>query len=321
MENYQSLQLLGGYYAYVNEIIKEDTSDLVLRNSIVWNPASGEGLLNDSRTNWYYSGPSQFSLANSTVAAGADSIIRNGEYGGIDLDPGVTLDGYIMTNSPAIGHASLAWPALKDIHGETRGLVPDTGADQMVDSDSDHLPDAWEMRWFGNLADSDLQDPDGDGANNYAEFLGGTNPTLAVSNDAGINDLDYIKSLVIENPNRVGFRTDSDGDGLIDGLEIVAGGNSFSGDTNGDGIGDLQAYEAGLSVGGDDVDGDGLDYATEIAMGTNPFLADTDGDGVSDGLDVFPLDPTRWDAPPPDPNDHTPPEIFLDVPENAVPIP
>jgi Bacterial TSP3 repeat len=317
VENYEWLQFQGNY-TYTSEIIKEQASDLVLHDSIFWNPSPGEGRLNASG---FLYAPSHLSIVGSTLTTDSHSIIRYGEQGGADLDPGVTLEGFIMTNSLAIGQGDPVWAPLKDIHGEARGSAPDTGADQLIDSDNDHLPDAWELRWFGNLTNSALDDPDGDGATNYDEFLGGTNPTVANSNPQGISDLDYIKALVAENPNRVGFRTDSDGDGLNDGLEITVGGNPFSTDTNGDGINDFQAYMAGISVSSNNVDGDGLTNAQEIAMGTNPFLADTDGDGVPDGLDAFPLDPTRWTLPPSDPNDHTPPEIFLDVPENAIPVP
>lgn len=48
---------------------------------------------------------------------------------------------------------------------------------------------------------------------------------------------------------------------------------------------------------------------------------DTDGDGVNDGLDVFPLDSTRWEVPASDPDDHTPPLIYLIEPTNAVLLP
>ena len=65
------------------------------------------------------------------------------------------------------------------------------------------------------------------------------------------------------------------------------------------------------------MDGDGVTNAVEAIRGTDPFRVDTDEDGVNDGTDAFPLDPTRSQAPPPDPNDHTPPVINLVEPTNA----
>ena len=55
----------------------------------------------------------------------------------------------------------------------------------------------------------------------------------------------------------------------------------------------------------------------EIANGTDPLNPDTDGDGVPDGVDVFPLDPTRAQPLPSNPTDHTPPVITLIEPTNA----
>ena len=65
---------------------------------------------------------------------------------------------------------------------------------------------------------------------------------------------------------------------------------------------------------GIDSDGDGLTDVQEIAFGTDPYNRDTDGDGVWDGMDFYPLDPTRWA----NPADHTPPIITLSLPVGAV---
>jgi hypothetical protein len=70
-----------------------------------------------------------------------------------------------------------------------------------------------------------------------------------------------------------------------------------------------------------DSDGDGILNAQELILGLNPFRADSDGDGVPDGQDAFPLDPTRWQAPVGDPNDHTAPTIILTEPANAILLP
>ena len=51
---------------------------------------------------------------------------------------------------------------------------------------------------------------------------------------------------------------------------------------------------------------------------TDPLRADTDGDGVADGADCFPLDPSRWQCPSPDPNDHTPPSQSLTAPSQTI---
>ncbi len=133
--------------------------------------------------------------------------------------------------------------------------------------DGDRLPDLWELYWFGNLDQTDSDDPDGDGLNNLAEYLAGTDPTSA----------------------------DSDGDGLSDWYELyVSFTDPMNPDTDGDGLGDAWEVRYGFdpNVPDDpdaDPDGDGLTNAQEAALGTDPFLADTDGDGIPDGLDAHPL--------------------------------
>ncbi|MBX3741006.1 MAG: S8 family serine peptidase [Akkermansiaceae bacterium] len=47
---------------------------------------------------------------------------------------------------------------------------------KMIDTDNDGLPDWWETEKLGTLAQTATEDPDGDGFNNLAEFLGGTDP-------------------------------------------------------------------------------------------------------------------------------------------------
>jgi subtilisin family serine protease len=52
----------------------------------------------------------------------------------------------------------------------------------IVDSDHNGLPDWWELQYFTHLTGTDPNaDPDGDGANNLAEFLAGTTPTSFAS--------------------------------------------------------------------------------------------------------------------------------------------
>jgi len=58
-----------------------------------------------------------------------------------------------------------------------------------LDSDSDGLPDLWELQWFGDLSLAADADPDGDGLSNYNEYITGTNPNSnADANANGIPD-------------------------------------------------------------------------------------------------------------------------------------
>ena len=115
-----------------------------------------------------------------------------------------------------------------------------------------------------------------------------------------------------------GGNDDPDGDGLTTAVERGLGTDPYTADTNGDGIPDGVAVRSGISATNPDMDGDGVVNAVEIQRGTDPFRADTDGDGVLDGADCFPLDPLRWQCPPPVPGDATPPAITLTEPASAV---
>jgi hypothetical protein len=113
------------------------------------------------------------------------------------------------------------------------------------------------------------------------------------------------------------WSVDSDGDGLTNAEEFALGTDGRKADSNDDGVLDGAAVRAGLSPTNQDMDGDGVTNAVERARGTDPFEVDTDRDGVTDGADCFPLDPSRWQCPSADPNDHTPPTINLQEPTNA----
>lgn len=70
------------------------------------------------------------------------------------------------------------------------------------DTDNDELPDAWEMAYFGNLAQTGDMDYDGDGETNLEEYM-----------HDGLN----------QNPSS----WDTDGDGLADGFEMLYSGPAF----------------------------------------------------------------------------------------------
>lgn len=216
---------------------------LKVTNSILWN----EGVAAEEI--YVYGTPQSFEVSSN--------IIRGGPYGAIDEDPQVTRDGWLTSDSPARDAGQTAG-VLKDIQGEARpfGAEADLGWDEFVDTDSDDLPDWWELRHFGNLnAQTGGGDADTDGLGNVQEYLRGTNPALADSDGDGASDGDEV--------NQHGsdpLRADTDGDGMPDGYEVANGLNPLADD----------AY--------DDLDGDRWPNIFEFKHGTKVNVPGQDAD-------------------------------------------
>jgi len=60
-----------------------------------------------------------------------------------------------------------------------------------VDADSDLLPDEWEMTCFGSTNETASGDYDGDGQDNRAEYIQGSDPACAGNQDIIINEFHY----------------------------------------------------------------------------------------------------------------------------------
>ena len=117
-------------------------------------------------------------------------------------------------------------PANVDHNAIISGLTLETLA--LADSDTDSLPDAWEIQYFGNLAQSGSADADADSRNNAAEYLAGTLPNLADSDNDGLSD--GAEFALTTNP----LLADTDGDDLLDGAESMRSTNPLAADTDGD---------------------------------------------------------------------------------------
>ncbi|NBB79572.1 MAG: hypothetical protein GVY36_09025, partial [Verrucomicrobia bacterium] len=135
---------------------RNGTVKTTVRNSIVWNPVQSAPELR----------------AGSYDYEVIDSIVRNGDFDGIDSDPLLTRAGWLTGDSPARGTANATGSAI-DIHDEARptSVNADLGWDQFIDSDTDDLPDWWELHHFGDLTSQDAAaDADGDGLSNLQEY-------------------------------------------------------------------------------------------------------------------------------------------------------
>lgn len=147
-----------------------------------------------------------------------------------------------------------------------------------IDSDGDGFTDALEADSGSDPLDPESQPPppvtvlsnrllgfddDGDGLSNPEELKYGT--------DASVPD--------------------SDGDGALDGAEVISGSNpgakeSLPVDADGDGLSDDYERFLGANPGTPDTDGDGVRDDLEIVLGSNPLEKDSDRDGILDGREL-----------------------------------
>lgn len=186
-----------------------------------------------------------------------------------------------------------------------------TGRDLSTDTDSDGIPDYFELAYGTDPANGN--DPVVDGGND--DNVDGTTPNKGI-NDTGINGdgiSDALEQILIDNGaiGPISRITDTDGDGIPDWLEVADGTNPFngnqptaSGDTDSDGDGIPDAFEvyitnAGGAVDPDlstDTDGDGIPDYYEVLNNSDPANAndpvvlggsDSDADGITDGLEAI----------------------------------
>ena len=112
-----------------------------------------------------------------------------------------------------------------------------------VDSDSNGLPDWWELKYFGAIHNDPNADPDGDGLSNLQEYLLGTDPTKFDTDNDGLTDgvgtnvLCSVYPRGVPDPLHPGYvkgeqdystsplKADALANGIGDGLAILLGRN------------------------------------------------------------------------------------------------
>lgn len=115
-----------------------------------------------------------FGPAGERTMTGVDNL-NNDEVARLELDPDqpVTVSDYDDDNDSTFGEPNRWGSNTQDFSG-LRTWGP-------IDTDADSLIDSWENHHFGGLGSSYYQDPDGDGFNNGAEYIAGSDPTNSMS--------------------------------------------------------------------------------------------------------------------------------------------
>ena len=343
----------GGY----SELLQTRISEHAERDILFIAAAGNSGVDTDAIENY----PSSYPLDNILSVAAIDAsgdLAWFSNYGATSVDiaaPGVDVLstfpgaswGYASGTSMASPHVAGVAGLLKAndpeaTMAEVRAHILTTGAlDERyegrmisgarlradlpeIDDDGDGMSNRWEERYGLNPADpSDAAlDLDGDGLTNLEEYIAGSDPTLADTDEDGLSDAEEVNTTgtnpaeadtdgdgltdgaEVQEYGTDPLAVDSDGDSLSDGEEVIEYGTDPNDvDTDGDGLPD--GWEVNNQLDplnpGDvsaDADGDGLTNGDEYGAGTDPNLADTDDDGLGDfeEIDAYATDPLDADT-------------------------
>ena len=169
--------------------------------SVAWQKTYGGGSSGDSAYSIQQASDGGYIVAGSTYSSvtGDDDIwvLKLDSNGNILGCPGgligtssaVVGDTTITPTSPTITVAdSSATISNTSVIPGTTTVTPGGVCSGGFDTDSDGLPDTWEMDNFGNLSQGASGDYDNDGLTNLQEYQVGTNPTNTDTDSDGVND-------------------------------------------------------------------------------------------------------------------------------------
>ncbi len=214
--------------------------------------------------------------------------------GNITSDPLLDSYGKLTSSSPCVDTGITNGAPTIDLEGETRpyGSGIDMGCYEFRppnDTDGDGLTDDVEIANGLNPNDpSDAAaDADNDGLTNAQEISLGTALNNSDSDSDGLID-----GLEVSIYNTNPIVADSDSDGIDDGIEVTNGldpndPSDAATDADGDGLTNTQEVTLGTDLNNEDSDSDGLTDGVEVnTHGTNPLSADSDSDGIPDAVEI-----------------------------------
>lgn len=159
-----------------------------------FNPPATGGLLFDAAVKWATevvtaptintltpaSGPAATVVTVSGLNFGATQGTSTLTFNSLAAAPNTWSDKSIVVAVPAY---AITGPVIVTVSGVTSNSLIFTVGE--IDTDSDGLPDWWEVQYFGNLSQGATGDPDGDGVTNLQEYQQGRNPTKSALADNG----------------------------------------------------------------------------------------------------------------------------------------
>lgn len=313
-----AIWLAGSWWHYACNIKNTcSTSNVISANQSGVNKASnsaaiqthvidtdGDGLSDDEeeilKTDPLLMDTDQDSISDSQeVGVNLESPLDTDEDGIIDaLDFDDDNDGLATLSEEKVGTSALR--ADTDEDGILDSVEVGENINAPLDTDGDGIINALDT------------DDDDDNVDTIKEALLGTNPLLNDTDGDGISDGDEIGDIadlpndsnnngvldVIETDESI----DQDNDGLPDSVEAILNTDPTKSDSDGDGIND--AIEVGAnperpldtdldgiidaldSIDNTDTDNDGISDSQELKLKSNPELADSDDDGINDSEEL-----------------------------------
>ncbi|NOU36519.1 MAG: hypothetical protein HOO88_07095 [Kiritimatiellaceae bacterium] len=185
----QALQ--GG--AVYSETAGSELNHCTLLNNHAWE--RGGAIYNGTAINCVvWSNRADLSDAQIYGATVSYSCIEDGYSGAsnIDVNPRlVQLWHTASEKSSVVNCGNRENAANFDLNGGLRDALPDMGADEWVDMDTDDLPDWWEKLWFGRLdavSSGQLADTPGRSLTYRQKYLYGLSPSFSDTDSDGLSD-------------------------------------------------------------------------------------------------------------------------------------
>ncbi|WOO39344.1 hypothetical protein [Rubellicoccus peritrichatus] len=200
--------------------VGNDVGYIKASNCIFWNEGSSSMFAGELRF---------LSIENSIIPSLLADEDESSDPEILSDDPLLAYGGRLTTGSVAVNAGSDELYSLYDLDNEKRDLVAnavDIGVDEFIDTDSDGLPDSWELEnsldhlddGSTNVINGALGDPDSDGLSNLGEYVHGGDPRDPDTDDDGYQD----GPEVFHTPSATDIRNpDTDGDLMWDGWEVT----------------------------------------------------------------------------------------------------